>query len=287
MISERQSLARKGAMSALKLRRKLGLNLLDSICPFDVAETCGVEVRFIDISSIDAVYARMPKSIILLSSGRPLVRQVFNCAHELGHHVFGHGVCLEQLLSKRYLADPKEFLVECFAGLLLMPQIAVRNAFLQRGWSINRPTSEQLYAVACHFGVGYTTLVHHMRGGVGILETRFAESRLRERLPSIRKKILGEACTGNLIVVDQHWRGRPVDTQVGDLILLPPSGRKSGDCVRELKEVASGKVFEALKKGCGQLFIDETEWGTFIRVSEPQYVGRSMFRHLEEPGSGG
>jgi Zn-dependent peptidase ImmA (M78 family) len=83
--------------------------------------------------------------IMLLSSFRPLGRRVFNCGHELGHHLFGHGSTLDELQEEHQAtgnSNPKEFLVNAFAGFLLMPPNAVRRAFTDRQWTAAEATPE-------------------------------------------------------------------------------------------------------------------------------------------------
>jgi Zn-dependent peptidase ImmA (M78 family) len=269
--------------AALAVRRRLGINILDPLCVFDIAEKLEIEVRFVDTPSIDAVYSKQPKPTIFLSSGRPLVRQTFSCAHELGHHQFNHGIRLEYFLDATKSTDPEEFLADCFAGLLLMPQTAVKHAFIQRGWSIQSASPEQFYTIANNFGVGYTTLIHHTRGSLGLLDHQKAESLLKSRLPEIRRKLVNGPCQPNLHIVDPFWRGRPIDIQVGDLILLPSDTLESGAYIRQLNETPNGCLFEAIKKGAGQVSNGGLGWSSFVRVSEKEYVGRSLFRHLEEP----
>ena len=44
----------------------------------------------------------------------------YNCAHELGHHVFGHGSSIDELReeSKASVKNPKEFLVDVCGNAL-------------------------------------------------------------------------------------------------------------------------------------------------------------------------
>src|SRR5947209_14102365 len=89
---ERKSKSAMAAMSAaLQLRQSEGFGLWAPVCPYDLAEKLGIEVRFIDLPSMEGMYCKNPNPIILVSSLRPAGRQGFNCAHELGHHVFKHG----------------------------------------------------------------------------------------------------------------------------------------------------------------------------------------------------
>jgi FixJ family two-component response regulator len=69
-------------------------------------------VRFNNIN-MEGVYRRGLPPRIHLSARRPLPRRAYNCAHELGHHVFGHGSSIDELredAKAQPWEDPKEFL---------------------------------------------------------------------------------------------------------------------------------------------------------------------------------
>src|SRR5438874_13211824 len=106
---------------------------------------------------MEGTYLKSDPPRILISALRPLFRRVFNCAHELGHHVFGHGSTIDELQEdgqEKPAFEPNEFLVNAFAGFLLMPPLAVRRAFTLRGWRPETATPEQCFIVACSLGVG-------------------------------------------------------------------------------------------------------------------------------------
>lgn len=139
MLPTRTDPARQGLLKADEVRDKYDIEPESAVNVFDL---CGerldppVLVRFSDIMSMEGFYLRQEKPEIWLGE-RPLVRRTFNCAHELGHHVFGHGSAVDELTAEGKSGrsfDPKEFLVDTFAGFLLMPRIEVMNAFRLRGW---------------------------------------------------------------------------------------------------------------------------------------------------------
>ena len=137
MPPTRKDLARRAMLKADEVRDRFDIAPQASVNVFDL---CGelfnpkILVRFQEIS-MEGLYLRQAKPEIWLGL-RPLVRRVFNCAHELGHHVFGHGSTLDELKTEGdedRTFEPDEFLVNTFAGYLLMPRLAVVNAFRLRG----------------------------------------------------------------------------------------------------------------------------------------------------------
>lgn len=103
---------------------------MDPLCIYDFAETLGVEVRFVRGESFEGLYARS-STTILVPSLRPRGRQVFACAHELGHWHFKHGTKIEELkfFDLNYNKRSEEYLANLFAAYLLMPPSVVKKCF--------------------------------------------------------------------------------------------------------------------------------------------------------------
>src|SRR5262245_50631313 len=93
-MKRRADLASRAYREALRLRTRANRPTNVPICPFDLAEQIGIEVRFVGISSLEAVYVHDGTPMILIAADRPPGRQRFSCAHELGHYTFGHGTHL-------------------------------------------------------------------------------------------------------------------------------------------------------------------------------------------------
>jgi len=83
------------------LRFSAGSRLRDAICVYDVAQSLGIEVRFVGIPSLEGMYWKKSPATILLGAERPAGRQSFTCAHELGHHIFNHGNKIDGVLMGR------------------------------------------------------------------------------------------------------------------------------------------------------------------------------------------
>jgi Zn-dependent peptidase ImmA (M78 family) len=284
MISDRKQLAREALSAALRLRLTNGKNLVDPICIYDFAESLQVEVRFADIPSLEGMYSNAPCPAIILGSERPAGRRVYTCSHELGHHYFGHGMQVDEFRPEEAapaLSRPEEFLAQVFAGFLLMPKLAVCNAFAVRGWKPAVATPEQIYRISNFFGVTYSGLIYHMAKTLQILAMPDADRLLAVKLPSVRAKF----CTNpksQLVIVDEFWKGRPIDLEVGDIVHATLGIICEGDCLVHTGRTATGELFEAARPGHGRFVNSKTGWASFIRVSRHFYVGRSIYRHLEE-----
>ena len=286
MINKKQ-LVQEALMKALQIRQRAKIPLTDALCVYDFVEANGInEVRFTEIPSLEELYWKEADAIFV-SSLRPPGRQAFNCAHGFGHYVFGHGTCITGVPSNGYQPasfEPDEFLVDCFAGFLMMPRTTVSYGFAIRGWQLATCTPLQVYTVACWLGVGYATLIHHMRDVLKLISRSHAESLAKTKPKQIRAGLMGDQTDQHVIVLDTHWTGRPVDIEIDDFVMLPPGSILSGDCITVVHEDASSTIVRGVAPGdSGRISLLETQWCAFLRVARRGYCGRNLFRHLEDP----
>jgi Zn-dependent peptidase ImmA (M78 family) len=284
----RKDLAIDAAVKAQRVRRELGINPQDPVCVYNAAKHLGVEVRFLDANSMEGMYRKRPSPVIVVASRRPPGRQASTGAHELGHHVYEHGSAVD-LVSEAAgqpddAYDPEEYLVDRFAGFFLMSKTAVMRAFHVRGWDAHWCNPGQVYVVAGYLGVGYSTLVHHMRGSLGLLTFPWAKRLLKVAPKDIRSHILGREEPGNLLVVDKRWTGqRAADVRVGDLLRLPQGTAYEADNLTVVEGAGGHVILRATAPGIGRLHSLESEWAVYARVSRRDYEGRAAYRHLQDP----
>ncbi len=283
-----RALATRAMQAAAATRAEAKLDQAGPICIYGLCETFGIVVRFNNIN-MEGMYQRGRPPRIHLSARRPLPRRTYNCAHELGHHVFGHGSSIDELCEDakaRPWEDPKEFLADTFAGFILMPIIGLRRAFSVRGWLSETATSPQIFTIACEFGVGYGTLLTHLSVGVNMLSRRRAASLRRVTPNALRMDILGASTPEPLIVADHHRTAPTLDAEVKTLLLLPPGTEVTGGGLVFERDLVTGRLFRAVKPGVFQA--SAGEWAIFVRIAPVQederygYVGLARYRHLEE-----
>lgn len=285
---DRRALATQAMQAASGTRATAKLDQTGPICIYGLCETLGIVVRFNNIN-MEGMYQRGFPPRIHLSSRRPLPRRTYNCAHELGHHVFGHGSSIDELredAKAQPWEDPKEFLADTFAGFILMPIIGLRRAFAVRGWMPETATPAQIFAISCEFGVGYTTLLTHLSAGVNMLSHSRAAALRRVTPKTLRMAIIGAPTPEPLIVADRHRTAPTLDAEVKTLLLLPHGTEVADDGLTFERDLASGRLFRAVKSGIHQ--VQAGDWAVFVRVAPIQknepygYIGLARYRHLEE-----
>lgn len=284
MVPDRSALANQAMTASIGARTKAGLDLVNPICIYSLCKANKVQVRFNNIN-MEGMYQRGSPSRIHLSARRPLPRRTYNCAHELGHHIFGHGSSIDELredAKENPWEDPKEFLADSFAGFVLMPVLGMRQAFAKRGWKPGSATPVQIAQIAGEYGVGYTTLITHLSQSLNML-SRPRATVLKKQTPSaIRAALLGSLSSEPLVVVDSLWGRSVVDVEVGMNILLPTGTEPDNESIAFVRDLSAGRLFEASRCGIVRVIQPDTGWAVFVRIARRQYVGLAEFRHLEE-----
>lgn len=287
-------LARQAMLKSIDVRAAHGLDLVSPVDIYALAKATGAKVRFVDIASVEGLYGRGEAgTVIWLSSLRPLPRRNFSCAHELGHHVFGHGSTVDELLEEAAAGAggrgsgpfrPEEFLADTFAGYTLMPALGVRHAFAARGWDARAATPEQVFTVACHFGVGYETLVAHLAYALKAIPAARADELRKTGPKEIREVVLGAPATDPLIIADERWASPTLDAEVGTTLLLPAGIEAESDLIvtRQGEHPSGGRVYRAVRPGIVRVARPDPPWAAFVRVARYQFAGFAEYRHLEQ-----
>jgi Zn-dependent peptidase ImmA (M78 family) len=284
VTATRTNLARQALEKSVEVREEFGYDFRSPLCVYELCDRARVKVQFVDEVSMEGVYAALAKPTILISALRPLSRRAFTCAHELGHHVFGHGSTIDELKDEAEEGkfQPNEFLVDAFAGFLLMPSQGIKRAFSSRNLDPATATPEQMYAVACAFGVGYETLIGHLTYSLKSVAAPRADQLRKAKLPQIRERILGFPTNDPLVIADRHHAIGTLDTEVGTLVLPPKGAVTESDQIELVKELPAGSLYRALRPGLARAVVPGENWGVVVRVSRFQYAGLAQYRHLEE-----
>lgn len=283
MSGARKELIERALFAALKERKKIEGDRYKPFCLFDFIEKQDVRLKFADISSLEGIYSKEPGPLILLSSLRPHGRQYFNCAHEYGHHVFGHGMEVDELFdSDSNDFDPDEFLVDTFAGFLLMPKSTVKRAFNIRGLSLNQFQPIEFYKIASNIGVGYKTLIFHLYKSLRMISHSLYRKLSKVRVQKLKKDILGQRFPGEVIFVDEYWEGRPIDIQINDVLAVNSDYKTDTHLISKIDSNNGITLYKGNCTGIGRIELRSSGKVHFLRVSRNKYVGFNKYKHLEE-----
>lgn len=166
-----------------------------------------------------------------------------------------------------------------------MPKIAVESGFARRGWNAALPPdAAAAYQVAQDLGVGYTTLITHLHRTLGLTSTARSDEFRRTRLPALRNRIAGFKIEHDLLVADEHWGARPIDLQVGDVVLVAASARFEGHCVELVRQPVPHLL--GIAPGEGLVALGAHRTPTPTRVSRRGFSGLALYRFLEDPEHG-
>lgn len=286
-MSNRQEIGRQGLRKALEIRRRLSVSRSEPVCVYDIADRLGVEVIFCAENSLGGMYVKTSQTI-LLPARRPPGRRAYSCAHELGHWAFGHGTRLDEMADIAEIYGPDECksderLANTFASSLLMPPWAVNEAFARRNWKSHDCTALQIYTVAGQLGVGYETLVKHLNYSLKQISDAQTERLLKSTPRQIRHSLVSSNPAPHLVIVDRAWISVAVDLEVGELAILPEDVSLEGQSVSVIDHHSLGLLVEGRIPGITRGETQDGSWASFIRVSRKDFIGRSIYRHLEDP----
>lgn len=276
----------KGIKEADSLRIDLGLNMFQPINIYDACTQIEIDVRFIKVS-MEGMYISSDdssKSNIVLSSLRPFARKVFTCAHELGHHCFGHGSKIDMINNERQNKleyDEDERLVDVFASSLLMPVAGIQLEFKRRKWDLNSASPIQFFTISSVFGVGYQTLIFNCRINrlisyqKSIELSKYSPSYFLNRILNTEKKV------GHLKIIDDKFKENIVDTEVTGFLYLPKGMELEGNHLKIMSETKNGICYQAVRPGILRATNRDSSQAYLIRIQNFEYEGLSEYRHLE------
>lgn len=279
MSAAASELAARALRTSMGVRRSAGVGLQGPVDVWRLLEGQNLAVRFTPLHVEGLYISTSDPPLVIVGSERPLVRRVFTGAHELGHHVFGHGSVLDEMMEGDTEAD-EELLVDLFAGYLLMPPLGVRRAFLELGTDPEYASELDVYIVSNRFGVGYTTLIHHLARTLRFLSGSRAWHLKKTGPKDIRAEVLGQLANGHLVIVDQYWALPTIDVEVGDHIILPHGAEVTGDNLHANRHSA-GVWARAVRPGIAQARFSGS--ACFVRVARRHYEGLLKYRHVEDP----
>jgi Zn-dependent peptidase ImmA (M78 family) len=265
---------------ALQTRKKfLSVEAHIPICPFNLAEAMGIDIRFVKISSFEGMYLA-DEGMILIASERPEGRKRFTCAHEIGHHVLGHGTVIDEIIES---GSDKEIEKEAdfFGSMLLMPSSAVKRAAGVISFDFAHPAPSGLYILSRYLGTSYVGLVTQLYFNLKCISGTAYQSLKSVPVRSIKNSIYPDHGGGEIFVVGDWWKEKSIDLVVGDFIVASYDLDIEGEAVSVVTSKPGQQALVAKKPGIAKI-TDANGWSAFVRVSRKGYSGMNQYRHEEE-----
>lgn len=277
---------RAAAHLALSLRLRFGYTLET---PCDIYELIkaigGIDLQFVDIPSLEGLYLDDYGSHrICVGIHRPVGRQRFTAAHELGHHAFGHGTHLDLMGD---FADDSEMpeeeqIADAFGSYLLMPRRAVCVGLRLSEQPVSGLTPLGVFKAAAWLGVSYGGLLRQMHRSLNLIGARQFASLNHVPPKEIKSQICLQQTESDVWPLDEMWRDRTLHCRVGDLIhgLDSVAIQRGGPMLRASAEAG---VARANSTGCIETTL-KRGGSLLIKVCRTAYVGFYEYRYLpEEP----
>lgn len=269
------------AAKALQTRRRfLNAEASNPVCPYNLAESMGFDVRFVGIPSFEGMYLA-DEDMVMIAADRPEGRKCFTCAHEIGHHVLGHGTVIDEIIESG--PDKKiELEADFFASMLLMPSSAVKRAGRAIGLDFDGPDSEKVYILSRYLGVSYRALLIQLLFNLKLISRSHFNVLERASVRKIKDRLYPEHRGGALSATGPWWREKSIDLVVGDLILGHCAVTETeGNAVSVIDVGTDKNVVLASQPGLARIGTDDG-WSSFVRVSRKAYAGMNQYRHEEE-----
>lgn len=159
---------RTAMIRAVQAHRDLEVDTSSYVDVYQALRRAGVVVMAqpMDIFAVYLPATGITPAGVLINSDRDDVVQRHSAAHEIGHHLFDHAICLDD--GSDPFDDPRprkwpfrEKQAEAFAAWFLMPRRAVTKAMAAVGLQqVEQP--DDAYQVALHLGTSYKGTVRHL-----------------------------------------------------------------------------------------------------------------------------
>lgn len=268
------------AKKALQTRLQyLGAKPSAPICPFNLAEAMGFDVRFVKIASFEGMYLA-DDFVVLIGAERPEGRKNFTCAHEIGHHVLGHGTVIDEIIES---GSDKEIEREAdfFGGMLLMPESLIRRIAKDLQIDFLNPDPNKLYIASRYIGASFTALVTHLYFNLKLIDYATYQSIRKSDVSAIKRRLSGEKINGDVFVIGNWWRDKAINLCVGDLIISQDKCEIEGNAIVLIDGEKESQKIVATEPGFSKI-VTPDGWSAYIRVCRKDYVGMNQYRFEED-----
>lgn len=263
---------------ALKTRKSfLGVGPHLPICPYALCEAMGFDLRFVNIPTFEGMYVAC-QNLVLISAERPEGRKHFTCAHEIGHHVLGHGTIIDEILECG-ANNEEELEADFFASMLLMPSSAISRSMLRYRIEANNLTPKDCYILAKYFGVSYQAFITHICSNLRLVNYRHFQTLKKGKLSEIRFELSSLDTKQQVFSIGDWWEEKGLDMEVGDYIVSDQLLSVDGPDLLVTEDVQKN-ILRATSPGITRVY--NGTWSCFVRISRHKFHGFYQYKYEEE-----
>jgi Zn-dependent peptidase ImmA (M78 family) len=155
------------SMAAARLHARLHTDQTKPVDVFAVVQDLGIWITTQPLGSLFGFYLRQNGALgICLNARHPETLQRYTCAHELAHHVLGHGSSLDEhdeVDAWGATSSVEERAAQVFAGNFLMP-LGLVNRVMRRLGLYGQPLgAPEIYEISREMDVSFTAAVWRLR----------------------------------------------------------------------------------------------------------------------------
>lgn len=226
MNIDRRSARRRALLAAHRTLISNGVDLTSPVDVFGLLRAAGLIVAFRPMPRLAGAYLSASHSAagVIINNNHPLSKQRFTAAHELGHHLLGHGKHLDldtDVGERVSSASVEEIEAEAFAGFLLLPRVLLKHIADKSPRDFGSP--EHCYQMSLALGVSYLAAATQMRV-YGHISGGTYTSLAAVPPAKIKRTLVGDPmlAVGAADVIDLGAGvGLPATVRPEDLILVP------------------------------------------------------------------
>lgn len=261
---------------ALKTRKAyLGAGPSVPICPYNLAESLGLDIRFVKISSFEGMYIA-GDNVVLISAQRPEGRKRFTCAHEIGHHLLKHGTVIDEIIESGS-DNEMEKEADFFASMVLMPVSLIKLTAKNLCIEFDNASPEKIYLMSKYIGVSFGALITHLYFNLRLIGGYAYQKLKSTKLPNVKRNIYPNFDKNkDIFSVGSWWKEKAIDAVEGDSILVDTLCEVEGGSISLIDD----RTIKCISPGISKIYT--ADWACFVRVSRAGYSGMYQYMHIED-----
>jgi Zn-dependent peptidase ImmA (M78 family) len=259
-----------------------------------VVQDLGIWITTQPLGSLFGFYLRQNGALgICLNSRHPETLQRYTCAHELAHHVLGHGSSLDErdeVDGWGVTSSVEERAAQIFAGNFLMPLGLVNRVMRRLGLYGKLLSAPEIYEISREMDVSFTAAVWRLRS-LDRVDQETAKLAVQRGAAAAKEQLRNgppvSAARADLWTVQESPGSAEFSCRVGDEILIQlPENRSTGrtwaiDVADTSQAAVSNEQYVSWDGGIGLELAEAGDADVGRPSTSPLRIAED--RHIEAP----